>query len=140
MTSERSFSKLFFAPPSPTLDLKKNPVNQLIKKHLAKMFKYGQKIIIKWYHFRTNIVCIRVMIRLVRSVSLVALTFEICLLYRGSYMSAHVLLNLLNELGKIGKMRGLPSILSLFRNEFKKFNNTRAPMLDSIYHITSRLF
>ena len=34
--------------------------------------------------------------------------------YRGSYMSAHVLLNLLNELGKRDKMRGLPSILSLF--------------------------
>ena len=28
-------------------------------------------------------------------------------------MSAHVLLNLLNELGKRDKMRGLPSILSL---------------------------
>ena len=38
-------------------------------------------------------------------------------------MSAHVLLNLLNELGKRDKMRGLPSILSLFRNEFKKSNN-----------------
>ena len=32
-------------------------------------------------------------------------------------MSAHVLLNLLNELGKRDKMGGLPSILSLFRNE-----------------------
>ena len=29
-------------------------------------------------------------------------------------MSAHVLLNLLNELGKRNKMRGLPSILSRF--------------------------
>ena len=29
-------------------------------------------------------------------------------------MSAHVLLNLLNELGKIDKMRGLPTILFLF--------------------------
>ena len=48
-------------------------------------------------------------------------------------MSAHVLLNLLNELGKRDKMRSLPSILSLFRNEFNKFNNTRARMLDSIY-------
>ena len=48
--------------------------------------------------------------------------------YRGSYMSAHVLLNLLNELGKRDKMRGWPSILSLFRNEFNKFNNTRARM------------
>ena len=54
-------------------------------------------------------------------------------------MSAHVLLNLLNELGKKDKMRGLPSILSLFRNEFNKFNNTRAHMLDSIYHITNTL-
>ena len=58
---------------------------------------------------------------------------------RGSYMSAHVLLNLLNELGKRDKMRGLPSILSLFRNEFNKFNNTRARMLDSIYHMALRL-
>ena len=33
---------------------------------------------------------------------------------RGSYMSAHILLNLLNELGKSDKKRGLPSILSLF--------------------------
>ena len=57
----------------------------------------------------------------------------------GSYMSAHVLLNLLNELGKRDKMRGLPSILSLFRNEFNKFNNTRARMLDSIYHMTNTL-
>ena len=46
------------------------------------------------------------------------------LINRGSYMSAHVLLNLLNELGKRDKMRGLPSILSLFRNKFNKFNNT----------------
>ena len=52
---------------------------------------------------------------------------------RGSYMSAHVLLNLLNELGKRDKMRGLPSIVSLFRNKFDKFNKTRARMLDSIY-------
>ena len=51
-------------------------------------------------------------------------------------MSAHVLLNLLNELGKRGKMRGLPSILSHFRNEFNKLNNTRARMLDSIYDMT----
>ena len=50
-------------------------------------------------------------------------------------MSAHVLLNLLNELGKRDKMRGLPSILSLFRNEFTKFNNT----LDSMYRMTLRL-
>ena len=54
-------------------------------------------------------------------------------------MSAHVLLKLLNELGKRDKMRGLPSILSLFRNEFNKFNKTRARMLDSIYHMTNTL-
>ena len=33
-------------------------------------------------------------------------------------MSAQVLLNLLNELWKSDKTRGLQSILSLFRNEF----------------------
>ena len=37
-----------------------------------------------------------------------------CELHRGSYMSAHVLLNLLNELRERDKMQGLPSILSLF--------------------------
>ena len=54
-------------------------------------------------------------------------------------MSAHVLLNLLNEWEKRDKMRGLPSILSLFRNEFNKLNNTRARILDSIYHMTNTL-
>ena len=54
-------------------------------------------------------------------------------------MSAHVLFNLLNELGKRDKMRALPSILPLFCNEFNKFNNTRARMLDSIYHMTNTL-
>ena len=33
-------------------------------------------------------------------------------LNRGSYMSAQVLFNLVNELEKTDKMRGLPSILS----------------------------
>ena len=42
-------------------------------------------------------------------------------------MSVHVLLNLLNELGKRDKMRGL------------HFNNTRARILDSIYHMTNTL-
>ena len=55
-------------------------------------------------------------------------------------MSAHVLLNLLNELGKRDKMRGLPSILSLFCNEFNRFNNTGERMLYSIYHMTLTLF
>ena len=50
-------------------------------------------------------------------------------------MSVHALLNLLNKLGISDKMRGLSSILSLFRNEF----NTGAQMLDSIYHMTLTL-
>ena len=55
---------------------------------------------------------------------MVATVIVMCLLLigqsvnRGSYMSVHFLLNLLNELKKRDKMRGLPSILSLFRNEF----------------------
>ena len=43
-------------------------------------------------------------------------------------MGASPLLNLLNELGERDEMRGLPCILSLFRNEFYKSNNTRARM------------
>ena len=35
-------------------------------------------------------------------------------------MSAHVLLSLLKQLGKSDKMRGLPSMLLLFRNKFKE--------------------
>ena len=50
-------------------------------------------------------------------------------------MGTHVLLNLLNVLGKSDKMRGLPSILSLFRNEFNKFNNTRPRMLASVNYM-----
>ena len=50
-------------------------------------------------------------------------------------MGAHVLLNLLNKLGKRDKKRGLPSILSLFRTKFNKFNNTGVRMLDSIFDI-----
>ena len=46
-------------------------------------------------------------------------------------MSAHVLLNLLTELGKRDKMRCFKSILLLFHNQFNEFNNTGAPMLDS---------
>ena len=53
-------------------------------------------------------------------------------------MSAHVLLILFKELGKRDKMQGLPSILSLVHNEFNKFNNTGAGMLDYIY-MTLRL-
>ena len=46
-------------------------------------------------------------------------------------MGAHVLLSLLNKVGKRDKMRGLPSILSLFRNEFNIFNNARVRSLIS---------
>ena len=41
-----------------------------------------------------------------------------------SYVSANLLLNLLNKVKKKDKMQRLPSILSLFPNEFSKFNNT----------------
>ena len=41
-------------------------------------------------------------------------------------MSAHVLLNLLKQVEEEIKMRGLLSILSLFRNQFDQFNNKRA--------------
>ena len=44
----------------------------------------------------------------------------------GSYLRAHVLLNLLNKLGKRDKIQGLPSILSVFRSEFNKFNKLLA--------------
>ena len=54
-------------------------------------------------------------------------------------MSDHGLLNLLNELKKRDRMRGLSSILSLFYNEFNKFNNTRARMLDSMHQLLLNL-
>ena len=51
-------------------------------------------------------------------------------------MSAHLLLNLLNVLGKKIRCEALPSILSIFPNVFNKFNNTGARMQDSVYHMT----
>ena len=54
-------------------------------------------------------------------------------------MSAHVFMNLLNESRKRDKMRVLLSILSFFRNEFNKFNNTGARIIDYIYHMTLTL-
>ena len=48
-------------------------------------------------------------------------------------------IEIIKRVGKSDKTRGLPSFLSLFRNEFNKFNKTRAQMLDSIYHMTLRL-
>ena len=41
-------------------------------------------------------------------------------------MSAHVLLHLVNKLGKSDIMRGLLSILLLFLKDLNKFNNIRA--------------
>ena len=60
-------------------------------------------------------------------------------LYRWSCMSAHVLLNLSNKLGKRDKMRDLPSSSSLFRIKFNNFNNIRARMLEYISLMASRL-
>ena len=52
-------------------------------------------------------------------------------IYRGSYISAHVLLNLLKEL--------LAKLFIAFSQEFNKFNNTGARILDSIYHMAFKL-
>ena len=56
--------------------------------------------------------------------------------HRGSYMSAHVLLNLLNKIGKKIRCKALLSILLVFPDEFNKFNNTGARMQSSIYQMT----
>ena len=53
-------------------------------------------------------------------------------------MSGHFLLILLTSCGKERKMQGLPSILSLIPDVFEKLGNTRAQMLDFIYHMTLR--
>ena len=47
-------------------------------------------------------------------------------------MSAHVLLNLLNELGKERNCESRRAFYR-FRNKFNKFNNTRAQISESIY-------
>ena len=54
----------------------------------------------------------------------------------GSYMSAYVLLNLLNELRKKIRCQALPNILLVFPNEFNKLNNTGARTQDSFYRMT----
>ena len=54
-------------------------------------------------------------------------------------MSTHVLLNLLHQLGKKIRCKALPSILSIFSNEFNKLNNTVARLQDSIYHMILKL-
>ena len=55
-------------------------------------------------------------------------------------MTAHILLNLLNELRIRDQMRDLSRILSLFPNSFNKLNNIGARMLDFVYHMTLKLF
>ena len=54
-------------------------------------------------------------------------------------MIARVLLNLISQLMKRYKVRGLQSFLSPFCNEFIKFNKTAARMLDSFYLMTAKL-
>ena len=46
-----------------------------------------------------------------------------CSIYTGSYISAHLFIKFIKRVGK-------PRILSLFRNEFNKFNNTGAQIED----------
>ena len=53
-------------------------------------------------------------------------------MYKGSSIT--------NELRKSNEMRGLSNIISPFRNEFNKFDNTEARMLDYIYHMALNLF
>ena len=53
-------------------------------------------------------------------------------------MSAHVLLNLLSEMRKAIKYEACQAFYH-FRNEFNKFNNRGARMLDFIHHMTFRL-
>ena len=55
-------------------------------------------------------------------------------------MSDHVLLNLLDQLGKSDKCKACQAFYHFFPNEFNKFNNTRAQMLDCTYHMTLKLF
>ena len=59
---------------------------------------------------------------------------------KGSYMSAQGLFNLLIKLRKRDKIRHLPCILSLFNNQFNKFNNPVARIVDSVYHMTLKSF
>ena len=54
-------------------------------------------------------------------------------------MSAHVLLDLLNELGGRDKVRGFAEHLIGFPNEFNKFNNIRARIQDVIYHSDTKM-
>ena len=51
-------------------------------------------------------------------------------------MSAHVFIKFIKRVGGKRSNVRLAKILSPFRNKFNKFNNTRARILDSIYHMT----
>ena len=53
--------------------------------------------------------------------SLLSLFRNMFIVNRRPYMSTHVIFNSLNKVGNSDKMRGLPSISSLFCNEFNKF-------------------
>ena len=60
--------------------------------------------------------------------------FDDCI-HKVSYISAYVLLSLLNEVGNSDKMRILSNILLLFR----KFIYTRAQMFESIYYMAFKI-
>ena len=63
------------------------------------------------------------------------------MIHRGSYMSAHVILNLLIKLGKSDKMRGLPSICDFFATSLiHSILQEHTRILDYIYHMTLKLF
>ena len=62
------------------------------------------------------------------------------ILNKECYQSVHVSLNILNKLRKRNKLRGLLKIVSLFQQDFNKFNNTGARMLGPIYNMTLKLF
>ena len=58
---------------------------------------------------------------------------------RASYMSDHVLFNLLIELRKRDKCEACQAFYLLFATSLNQFNNTGAGMLDSINHMTLKL-
>ena len=78
----------------------------------------GNRALVEEFRIAVFLCCYHVFIYLVNY------QLNLCFAFsnRGSYIRAHVLLNLLNKLRKRDKMRGLLSILSLFRNDFNKFN------------------
>ena len=45
----------------------------------------------------------------------------------------------IKQVGESDKMRGLSSILSLSRNEFNKFNNSGARIIDYIHHMALKI-